>query len=105
MNALYILVDGAPVECTEPGQWGRWLEEHDRERIVARDTLFDGTVVSTVFLGIDHAFSGGPPVLWETMIFGGPHDQYKERYASRDRAIDGHGRALELAHKIAGATS
>ena len=25
--------------------------------------------VSTVFLGIDHAFMGGPPQLFETMIF------------------------------------
>lgn len=27
--------------------------------------------VSTVFLAIDHAFGDGPPVLYETMIFGG----------------------------------
>lgn len=28
-----------------------------------------GIEVSTVFLGMDHAFLDGPPVLWETMVF------------------------------------
>lgn len=37
--------------------------------------------VSTVFLGLDHRFSeNGLPVLFETMIFGGPHDQFQHRW-------------------------
>ena len=31
--------------------------------------------VSTVFLGLDHSFTSGPPQLYETMVFGGPDDQ------------------------------
>ena len=28
----------------------------------------------TVFLGLDHDFlDRGDPILWETMVFGGPH--------------------------------
>lgn len=45
--------------------------------------------VSTVFLGLDHSFGSFgecKPVLFETMIFGGEHDQYQE----------GHKRALEM---------
>lgn len=52
--------------------------------------------VSTVFLGVDHGFAGGPPVLWETMIFGGTHDQYQERYTSLAAAKEGHKRAVKL---------
>lgn len=51
--------------------------------------------VSTVFLGIDHNFSMvGPPVLWETMVFGCPEggklDQYCNRYTSAKDAKRGH---------------
>lgn len=51
-----------------------------------------GTVgVSTVFLVLDHNHSGvGPPVLWETMVFGGPDDMAQRRYSSRDAALEGH---------------
>jgi hypothetical protein len=54
-------------------EWARWLENTDR--IVRQDRLANGEVlVSTVFLGLDHAFglcSGkqGSPVLFETMSF------------------------------------
>ena len=54
-------------------------------------------LVSTVFLGIDHSFGEGPPILWETMIFDGPHDQFQERYTSKEEAIAGHERAMLLA--------
>lgn len=58
--------------------------------------------VSTVFLGLDHNFSGleNPldyrPVLWETMIFGGPNDQEMWRYCSREEALKGHDAAVRL---------
>lgn len=56
--------------------------------------------VSTVFLGLDHSFGlAGDrlPLLWETMIFGGKHDGYVDRYSSRGAALKGHAKALELA--------
>ena len=34
------------------------------------------------------------PILFETMIFGGEHDQYQERYATREEAVEGHARAV-----------
>jgi len=47
--------------------------------------------VSTVFLGLDHdAFGAGPPVLYETMIFGGAYDQYQMRYCTRAEATSEH---------------
>lgn len=59
----------------------------------------DGIQVSTVHLGYDHNWSGGngPPLIFETMIFGGEHDQYQERYATLAEAKEGHRQACELA--------
>jgi hypothetical protein len=47
--------------------------------------------VSTVFLGLDHNILGmGPPVLFESMIFGGKYDGEMQRYTSYLDAKDGH---------------
>lgn len=47
--------------------------------------------VSTVFLGLDHNWSGeGPPILWETIVFGGPRCREMNRYDSRAAALAGH---------------
>ena len=51
----------------------------------------NGVRVSTVFLGLDHSHSfDGPPVLWETMVFGGKYDGEQERYSSFEAAQCGH---------------
>jgi len=92
----YILNDDGTIRVVDLLTWAKWFEVAQRQ--IARDYLPDGVRVSTVFLGIDHNFSDlGPPLLFETMIFGGPHDGYQDRYATRDEAIAGHARALELA--------
>ena len=52
--------------------------------------------VSTVFLGLDHSFGDGPPLLFETMIFGGAQDGRNERYEDRATALAGHERAMAL---------
>jgi len=48
--------------------------------------------VSTIFLGLDHRPWGahGPPILFETMVFGGPLDQEQERYGTWEEAAAGH---------------
>lgn len=80
-------------------KWAEWVRVTPMERRrVAHDELADGKVrVSTVFLGLDHQFFGGPPHIFETMIFGGPHDQYQERYSTWAEAEAGHARALAIA--------
>jgi hypothetical protein len=50
--------------------WATWYGSGDNCR-VAR-TQIDQATVSTVFLALDHNWSGGPPVLWETMILAVP---------------------------------
>jgi hypothetical protein len=51
--------------------------------------------VSTVFLALNHAFRPGPPILFETMIFGGPMDQYMDRYYTEEEARKGHAFAVQ----------
>jgi hypothetical protein len=53
-----------------------------------------------VFLGLDHRFGGsGPPLLFETMIFGGPLDEEMWRYSSWDAAEAGHAAAVRKARE------
>lgn len=58
------------------------------DRVVWK-TRFGEVEVSTVFLGLDHAFEG-PPLLFETLVFGGELDGQMERYSTRQSAIAGH---------------
>lgn len=111
---LYVLDDaGEPVREPDTIKWGRWLEAAHKE---GRKHLGDDTVgpyrVSTVFLGLDYDLGGpGPPVLWETMIFGLPEKEtflgrrfHKElgqqRYASKADALAGHARAVKYAASL-----
>ena len=60
-------------------------------------TSSDGIDVSTVWLGIDHSFTPGPPIIFETLVFGGQYDQDGERYCTEQEAIEGHERWVRKA--------
>jgi hypothetical protein len=62
----YILNGHEPVEEPDLLTWARWIETADRH---VRDTFRDDVRVSTVFLGLDMNVFGGPPDLFETMVF------------------------------------
>lgn len=54
-------------------------------------------LVSTVWLGLDHNWwAGGPPLIFETMIFGGPLDGELWRYSTPEQARAGHRRVVRL---------
>jgi hypothetical protein len=55
-------------------------------RTVALEIIDDDVRVSTVFLGLDHSFGTGPPLLFETMVFGGPMDQEQGRCTTWEEA-------------------
>lgn len=94
MSDHFILEGKQPVKV-DLMTWAKWL--NDDARIVGK-TAKDDVRVSTVFLGLDHRFgSEGPPLLFETMIFGGEHDQYQERCSTWDEAEAMHTKACELA--------
>lgn len=92
MNLMYILDhDHNPVPVADAIEWSVFFENIDNRR-VAYDTV-NGINVSTVFLGVDHSFTDdGPPILFETMCFGGPDwlDEFQRRYATWDEAEQGH---------------
>lgn len=74
-------------------EWATWFEKVDRK---VRETHLGAKVrVSTVFLGIDHQFGNGPPLIFETMIFGGRLNDSQWRYTTWDEAIVGHEAAVE----------
>lgn len=93
MNGRYKLDEnGNAVEVKDLMEWANWLETANRS--IGKDVVGD-VRVSTVFLGLDYSFSGGVPVLWETMVFGGPLDGEEERYTSKEDALKGHAAMLE----------
>jgi hypothetical protein len=95
INSYVLDEDNNPLPMEDIEAWAKWFETHDRH--VADTQLPNGIRVSTVFLGLDHNLGLiGPPVLWETMIFGGKLDQYQERYSSRKDAEVGHELAIWL---------
>lgn len=96
----YVIRNGKVVPEPDLMAWGQWMGTADR--VVARTNITEEIVVSTVFLGLDHAWGGGKPVLWETMIFGGKLDTYQTRYTSRAAAEAGHIDAVSEAYKAEG---
>jgi hypothetical protein len=79
--------------------WAIQFEEMSRNHTkhVGSDRI-NGFHVSTVWLGLDHAWLGGPPLLFETMIFDNKEDRsdiYQDRYTTWDEAVEGHKRAIQ----------
>lgn len=69
-----------------------------RYKFVARDR-FDGFLVSTVWLGLDHGVPGidPTPLIFETMIFeDGPLNEECWRYSTEADAIAGHRHVVDL---------
>lgn len=89
---LYTLnSQGEPIEEPDILRWAEWLSTG--ERTIANTQITDDIRVSTIFLSIDYGFSlddNHPPILWETMIFGGPDDMAQWRYTGRDQALAHH---------------
>ncbi len=95
MHLWYKLDGHTPVPC-DMMEGAGMMERNDDRRVAY--TEFDDCRVSTVFLGIDHNYSGdGPPLLFETMVFPNNReglenwaDQYCRRYSTWEEAEAGH---------------
>jgi hypothetical protein len=83
----YILVNRVPVPVNDVREWADWFETADRT--VANDEG-DGWRVRTVFLGLDHNWGDGPPLLFETLVFGGKLSDECDRYSTWEQAELGH---------------
>jgi hypothetical protein len=83
---------GNPMEMLE------WAKALETERRVDATTLPDGKWVSTVWVGLNHQFGDGPPLIFETMVFPSDHDMHdldSDRYATEEEAIFGHQRMVK----------
>lgn len=85
--------------------WAMLIENH-LDTVVQQDVIDtdEGEVrISTRWFGIDmgYGFYGVPPLVYETMIFGGKHDQYQERYPTEAAALAGHDQAVALVRHTA----
>lgn len=90
-NQLYVLdKNGEPKEETDLLKWGKWMEIGNR--IVKQEYIGD-YFVSTVFLGLNHNFEVGEPLLFETKVFNTKdYSRHlgQERYATKKEALEGH---------------
>ncbi len=103
MSILYYIFDKATnkiISCESIEKYAELISENPNyaDRTIAKTSIED-VDVSTVFLMLDHVYgslygslfgSQDDPVLFETMIFGGPHDSMQWRYASVADAREGH---------------
>lgn len=96
-NRFYILNGKEIVGTDDVLVWGRFIATP--EKIIKQDDI-NGVHVSTVFLGIDHSWGNGAPILFETMVFGGVLDSYQRRYSTYEQAEAGHILACEEVIKM-----
>lgn len=98
-STYYIEMDDGQVRNVGLLRWGEWFQSHDRH--VAVDFI-KGHHISTVFLGLNHRYGPGAPLLYETMVF--PLNSHSgracDRYPTRVEALVGH--AAMVARVIAG---
>lgn len=88
----YILIGKEPAVTEDLFLWASSFE-NDNRRVAFTDFYY--CTVSTIFLGIDHSFYGGNPILFETMIFGHYDDLYQTRYHTWEESVKGHIVAVE----------
>lgn len=75
---------------------GRLLDIDGYKRVARTEILSAADpkvmkTVSTVWLGLDHNYSGGTPLIFETMVFGDSMaDELCQRYSTEADALAGH---------------
>ncbi len=83
------LLEGTTIK-PEPDlmKWALWFDKANR--VVAK-TIIGGMEISTVFLGLDHSFGYGSPLLFETIVFGA-EEEICERCSTWAQAVKQHDR-------------
>lgn len=92
-DPLYYDFDGEPID---QARWVCLFASPDRH--VAYTVVGDGWEVSTVWLGLNHQFGDGVPLIYETMVFNDEDGGvWQERTTNRDAALACHDQALAWA--------
>lgn len=86
------LLDEAGEPITYTGSLKDWASFYmDSDKRIVKQEIVHNSKISTVFLAFDHQFGKGPPILWETMVFGGKLDGEQNRCGGpRQNAINMH---------------
>lgn len=84
----YTLIYGKPIPEFDIIKLSEWFRRNHGNYHYEHE--IHSWIVSTVFLGVDLGKDPSQPILWETMIFGGPYHGIKGRYTSLEEAVDGH---------------
>lgn len=92
MEHMYYLRNDKTGEITATSDIEAWERHHFEymSRNIVKTEICGDISVSTVFLGLNHNYFGGQPILFETMVFGGPLDGEQERYETEAQARHGH---------------
>lgn len=87
----YILTENKDVVETTTLKAFEWRSDPANKHLwkIAEDQIGNSTV-STVFLCTDHGYQSPVPVLFETLVMGGPLDDNMERYTTYQEAVRGH---------------
>jgi hypothetical protein len=95
---LHYARDGQPM--TRP----QWMEKRgDRSYAhVAITAIGDDVEVSTVWIGVDFNIDSGPPLTFETRVFGGQYDGRMWRWPNENVALAGHDHAVALVREGVG---
>lgn len=95
LKPRYYNKDGEPIHDTL--EWTRLLEDRNYSRV----GLFQNKKIriSTVWLGLDYNFGGGPPLIFETMVFPEYNNKRGElemqRYTTLEEAEIGHNKMVD----------
>jgi hypothetical protein len=103
MSNMYYDWDAQPVSHQ------RWMELFTQPRRVAYTDLGQQGRVSTVWLGLNHGYpppwgDDTRPLIYETMVFGGPLADEMLRYTTLGQARTGHQFMVMRLTSLAGAT-
>ncbi len=90
MAQLYILNGMVPEPVADLEAWVAWIETADRR---VAETCIGGAAITvrTTFLGLSlGAPDADPPLLFETLVAGGPLQNAQVRYGTWNEAQAGH---------------
>jgi hypothetical protein len=93
MSDKYILDGHEAKPCYDLMHWAHWFASANRR---VDETIVGDKRVSTVFIGLNHQYGEGPPLLFETMIFAPDNDgEYQTRCTTWEEAEEMHRKAVE----------
>lgn len=82
----WYILQGRDVVPADSATWSQWIRTYRENKIVRQEAVGD-RFVSTVFLGLDHQYGDGPPLVFETMVFESK-DDFTDIYGCRCSTYD-----------------